>query len=156
MDPKEAAAWALWNELTEKDLHTPVDELMGVKLVRLSPSTVMTMEMSEKVRGAAPGIVHGGLLATLADTASAVSLWSAYDMAVEIPVTTDMHVRYYRQPRAGPLLAEAAVVHQGRRLLSTECSVVDAEDRVLSRTTATYMLVPLAADAVWRTPQPAE
>jgi len=57
-------------------------------------------------------------------------------------VTTDLHVRYYRQPKAGPQTADASVVHMGRRLLGTECVVADAEERVLARTTATYMIVP--------------
>ena len=82
------------------------------------------------------------MLATLADTASAQALWGAYEFGTEHPVTTDMHIRYYRQPQAGPLTAEANLVHRGRRLLSCECAVTDAEDRVLARSTATYMLVP--------------
>ena len=53
-----------------------------------------------------------------------------------------MHVRYYPQPQAGPIKAEARMVHRGRRLLSSECTVVDANDRALVRSTATYMLVP--------------
>jgi uncharacterized protein (TIGR00369 family) len=53
-------------------------------------------------------------------------------------VTTDMHVRYYRQPRGGPLRAEAEMVHNGRTLLSSECVVLDVENRVLIRSTATY------------------
>ena len=57
-------------------------------------------------------------------------------------MTTDLHVRYYRQPQSGPLTAEATVVHRGRRLLSTECVVSDAQQRVLARSTATYMVVP--------------
>jgi acyl-coenzyme A thioesterase PaaI-like protein len=62
-------------------------------------------------------------------------------------VTTDMHIRYYHQPHGGPLMAEAKMVHGGRRLLSSECTVTDAEDRVLARTTATYMLIPTAGMA---------
>jgi uncharacterized protein (TIGR00369 family) len=59
-----------------------------------------------------------------------------------VPVTTDLHIRYYRQPHAGPITAEANLVYRGRRLLSRECAVTDAENRVLARSTATYMLVP--------------
>ena len=54
-----------------------------------------------------------------------------------------MHVRYFRQPRSGPLRAEGRLVHGGRRLRSSECVVLDAEDRVLLRDTATYTMVPL-------------
>jgi uncharacterized protein (TIGR00369 family) len=94
------------------------------------------------VRGFAPGSVHGGMLATLADAASAWTLWGAFESGADIPVTTDLHIRYYRQPLAGPLTAEANLVHRGRRLLSCECAVTDAENRFLARSTATYMLVP--------------
>jgi uncharacterized protein (TIGR00369 family) len=83
-----------------------------------------------------------GMLATLADIASAMTLGSTFDPAAEIPVTTDMHIRYFRQPLAGPLTAEANLVHRGRRLLSCECAVTDAENRVLARSTATYMIAP--------------
>jgi acyl-coenzyme A thioesterase PaaI-like protein len=34
------------------------------------------------------------------------------------------------------------VVHRGRRLLSTECRIEDAEHNVLARSTATIMIVP--------------
>ena len=70
-------------------------------------------------------------------------LVESVDNDKEWPVTTDMHVRYYQQPRSGPPMAEATVVHRGRRLLSTECAVRDAEQRILTGTTATYMLVPI-------------
>jgi uncharacterized protein (TIGR00369 family) len=123
--------------------HVPVHELMGLTVLGQEPnSAVLTMDLTERTKGSAEGTVHGGLLATLADVTSAFSLWGAYDLTSEIPVTTDMHIRYYRQPAAGPLKAEATVVHRGRRLLSVECSVTDAQERVLARATATYMLVP--------------
>ena len=124
----------------------PVQDLMGLEIVRVGDqSAELTMELTENVRGSAPGTVHGGLLGTLADVASATALNGSYDHDVDVPVTTDIHVRYYRQPRVGPLTATATVVHRGRRLLGTECVIVDAEDRVLARSTATYMVVPTRA-----------
>ena len=132
---------------TEINRLIPLHDLMRQTVVardeQSEHSLTMTMELSDDVRGAAAGSIHGGILATFADVASAAALTGAYDGASAIPVTTDLHVRYYRQPRSGPLTAEARVVHRGRRLLSTECAIVDAEQRVLARTTATYMIVPL-------------
>ena len=120
----------------------PVQALMGLTILRTGPNAAATMELCDAVRGSGKGTVHGGLLATFADIASAVSLYGTYDLEVEVPVTTDMHIRYYRQPKAGPLRAEANLVHRGRRLLSSECVITDAEERVLARSTATYMLAP--------------
>jgi uncharacterized protein (TIGR00369 family) len=142
MDAEEAAYRTFLDEYDRAGRNPPLHALMGLKLVQLSPSTVMTMELGEQVRGVSVGSIHGGMLATFADTVSAMALWRSFDRTFEIPATTDMHMRYYRQPRSGPLTAQAEVVHAGRRLLSTECSISDAGGRLLARSTATYMLAP--------------
>jgi uncharacterized protein (TIGR00369 family) len=122
---------------------TPLHKMMNLTLAQHDPnSTVVTMELSKEVQGSAEGTVHGGMLATLADVTSAWALSGSYQSAEGIPVTTDMHIRYYRQPRSGSLAATATVVYSGRRIVSVECSIADGEQRVLARSTATYMIVP--------------
>jgi acyl-coenzyme A thioesterase PaaI-like protein len=100
-------------EFDDEQLHlSPVHKRLGMSVVDFKPGfVVLSMPLSDEVRGVYEGT---------------------------ITVTTDMHVRYYRQPRGGPLRAEAEMVHHGRTLLSSECSVFDAESRVLIRSTATY------------------
>jgi uncharacterized protein (TIGR00369 family) len=116
---------------------------MQMSVVRVEPGlAVLSMPLTEELRGYFDGSIHGGMLATFADAASASCLDDAYDFSTHFPVTTDIHVRYYRQPKGGPLTAEAKLVHAGRRLLSSECVVTDVADRVLIRTTATFMLTP--------------
>jgi uncharacterized protein (TIGR00369 family) len=140
MDADEAEYRKRFQYMMDVGISPPLHEVMGIKLVELTPSAVLTMELGDGVRGLAPGSVHGGMLATFADLTAAVSLWRSFDLQTEIPITTDLHMRYYRQPKSGPLRAEATVVYRGTRLLSTECSVTDAEDRLLARSTATYMV----------------
>jgi len=137
----------VWEERL-RNHRTPLHNMMGLKLAQLTPTVLLTMELSDAVQGPVEGTVHGGILATFADVASAAVLWNTYDVDVEQPVTTDMHIRYYRQPQCGPLTAEATVVHRGRRLLGSECLVTDAANRVLVRSTATYMIVPIASIGV--------
>jgi uncharacterized protein (TIGR00369 family) len=121
----------------------PLHTLMDLTVVHHDPeATVATMELTESVRGSVAGTIHGGMLATLADVVCAVAI-SGSAQGGEAPATTDLHIRYYRQPRSGPLRAEANVVHRGRRLLSVECSIVDGHERCLARSTATYMIVPI-------------
>lgn len=139
----EAAVAGDWRTLTELIRRIPLHALMGLTVVDGGARTVVTMELTDEVRGAAAGSVHGGMLATLADFTAAISLRGSLE-PTQMPVTTDMHMRYYRQPRGGPLTAVAEIVHHGRRLLSTECSITDNEQRVLARSTATYMVVPVA------------
>ena len=123
---------------------SPVHEHMQFNVVRQEEGVaILSMPLTENLRGIAEGSIHGGMLATLADAASAFCLVGSFELGSQIPVTTDMHIRYYRQPQGGPLVAEATMVHRGRRLLSCECSIVDAAQRVLARSTATYMIVPI-------------
>ena len=121
---------------------TPVHAFMGFRLVQREPVAIVTMDDAENVRGAMPGTIHGGILATMADVTCALALTGSFEEGVDVPVTTDMHIRYFRQPTAFPVTAEARAIHRGRRLLSVECSIVDAAERQLVRTSATYMLVP--------------
>jgi uncharacterized protein (TIGR00369 family) len=126
---------------TERLHLSPVHARMQMSVLRKEPGlAILSMPLSDDLRGYFDGSIHGGMLATLADAASAFCL--EFDFNKDFPVTTDIHVRYYRQPHGGPLTAEAKSVYSGRRMLSTECSVTDAQDRVLIRTTATFMLVP--------------
>jgi uncharacterized protein (TIGR00369 family) len=106
----EAAGLAQINEILRS---TPLHVHMDLKCLEHGPHTVVTMELSDSVRGPAPGSVHGGMLATLADVASGYTLTGACEYPAEVPVTTDLHIRYYRQPTAGPLTAEANLVHRG-------------------------------------------
>lgn len=130
------AASALTREMVR------VHDRMGISIIDVAEdSAELTMELSEETAGSAPGTVHGGLLATFADVASATALTSAVDNQKFIQVTTDMHIRYFRQPKSGPLRASATLVHRGRQILSAECVIQDAEGRDLARATATYMLV---------------
>jgi|SRR5215218_669908 len=127
-------------ELDTDQLHrSPVHKGLGMSVVEYKPGfAILSMPLSEEVRGGYEGTIHGGILATFADAACASCLVGCYDLDAEFTVTTDMHVRYYRQPRGGPLRAEAEMVHNGGTLLSAECSVLDAANRVLIRSTATY------------------
>jgi uncharacterized protein (TIGR00369 family) len=138
----EAGDWERANELVPQT--APLHKQLELRFLGREGNTLSaTMELSESVRGFGEGTVHGGILATFADVVSGFALVGTYGAGAELPVTTDMHTRYYRQPRSGPLEAEATVVHRGRRLLSTECVIADGDNRILARSSATYAVVPL-------------
>jgi acyl-coenzyme A thioesterase PaaI-like protein len=102
----------------------------------------MMMDMSEDTRGSEEGDRARGHPRHICRCRISLFLGWGIEPGTEIPVTTVLHVRCYRQPQAGPLAAEATVVHRGRRLPSNECVVSDAKQRVLARSTATYVVVP--------------
>jgi uncharacterized protein (TIGR00369 family) len=120
----------------------PVHTRMGLRIKQAGPHAILEIELNDEVRGHSPGTIHGGMLATLADVAAVTTLQGAYDAETHVAATTDMHIRYYRQPKSGPITAEGRLVYKGQRILSAECSILDGERRELARATATYMIVP--------------
>jgi uncharacterized protein (TIGR00369 family) len=126
----------------------PLHELLGVPAdtrTCLSPDGErfrIEVPLTDELRGSAmPG--HGGVLSSLIDiacgnvAAGGTELWARG----AFPVTTDLHIRYFRQPRKGPLVAEARATHRGKRLISVECSVTDGDQRELTRASATYIVI---------------
>lgn len=91
-------------EATENLRRSPVHQHMQLSVVSQEQGVaILSMPLAPDLEGLAPGSVHGGMLATLADAASGFCLEGFFDLESEIPVTTDMHVRYYRQPHGGPV-----------------------------------------------------
>ena len=121
----------------------PVHDWLGLEIELRGETAVVTLQLTDEVRGPAPGTIHGGILATLADVTAALTLSGNFDITKERPVTTDMHIRYYRQPKGGPIIATGRLVYRGRRILSAESSIVDGSGRELARATATFMIVQM-------------
>ncbi|HVM40459.1 MAG TPA: PaaI family thioesterase, partial [Acidimicrobiia bacterium] len=117
----------------------PLHEYLGVEFEHVGDGrSVIRLPLSDHVRGlVAP--VHGGVLATLSDIACGAAMAGSFDPAVEVPVSVDLHVRYYRQPKASPVVAEATIVHRGSRIVGVECSIRDADGLQVARTAASYM-----------------
>jgi uncharacterized protein (TIGR00369 family) len=49
-------------------------------------------------------------------------------------------MRYFKQPREGPLRAEGVVVNRGSKTVAAECEIRDAQDRLIAKATASYTL----------------
>jgi uncharacterized protein (TIGR00369 family) len=121
--------------------HIPMQDYMGITIERATPTAIVKMELSDNIRGgAAP--VHGGALCTLADIACGVALGDDWDFTKEFPVSVDLNVRFFAQPKSGPLTAEATAVHRGRKITGAECVITDGDGRQVARAAGTYMIVP--------------
>ena len=117
----------------------PFHDHLGLEISHVDGVGIAVMPLGDHVRGlVAP--LHGGAIASLADVASGAALNGSYDPTTAVPMSTDLNVRFLRQPKEGPIRAEARVVHAGRTLLETECVVTDGLGRQLARTTASYVL----------------
>ena len=87
------------------------------------------------------GTLHGGLIATLADTATGLALRTRLDLDASF-ATTQLSVTFLAPGRQGWITARGRVVKAGRRFGYAEADVVDEEGTLLARATATFSISP--------------
>jgi uncharacterized protein (TIGR00369 family) len=85
------------------------------------------------------GIVHGGVICSLLDTAMARSWFMREGNQQLTAGTLEMKVNFLGSAREGTLVARGHVVHVTRRTVMVE-GRVDLGDRPIARATATMML----------------
>jgi uncharacterized protein (TIGR00369 family) len=78
------------------------------------------------------GMVHGGMLAILADTACGLSIRSAMEPG-RLHVTTDLDIHYLAPAEPGRLFGRGKAIKVGRTLAFAEASIDDGEGRLLAR-----------------------
>ena len=93
------------------------------------------------------GTVHGGVLATLLDTAASCAVHSTLPAGVGY-TTTDLHVRFTGtvRPQTGPVRCEGRVLHKGRTTAMAEARLTDGADRLLAHATVSCLLFPASAE----------
>jgi uncharacterized protein (TIGR00369 family) len=91
------------------------------------------------------GTVHGGVLATLLDTATGCAVHSALPAGVGY-TSMDLSTRFLRPVTlaSGLLRCEGRVLSQGRRAAVAEARIEDAQGRLVAHATSTCLLLPLA------------
>jgi uncharacterized protein (TIGR00369 family) len=119
-----------------------VAELLGMRPAELSVGHAAFVADAQASFANPMGTVHGGIVATLLDSALGCAVQTTLDEGVGY-TTVSLEVKYLRAIRldAGELRAEATVVHAGRRQATAEARLTDREGRVLATATTTCLVL---------------
>ena len=102
----------------------PYAKLIGMELGEVSPGAVsIHLAVRDELRQN-QGVVHGGAIASLIDTAAAFAILTQLDTTERV-TTTDLTIHYLRPVSSGRLTARARVVRGGRRLFVLSVEVVN-------------------------------
>jgi uncharacterized protein (TIGR00369 family) len=87
------------------------------------------------------GTVHGGLAATLLDTAMGLAVQSTLEQGVG-QTTLEFKISLVRPitPETGPIKAEGVVLSRGRRIGTAEGRITDLNGRLLAHGTTTCLI----------------
>jgi len=86
------------------------------------------------------GVVHGGVIASLIDTASAFAVLTQIDVNERI-TTTDLTIHYLRPITSGRMTATARIVRGGRRLFVLSVEVTNDTNVLVATAVTTYIKV---------------
>ena len=107
---------------------------IGIELDELERDRAVVRLEPDKQHLNPYGIVHGGVYATMADTAAGIA---ARTDGREY-VTQCISLNYLRSQREGTIRAEARVRHRGRSTCVVEADVTGADGKLLATGTMTF------------------
>jgi uncharacterized protein (TIGR00369 family) len=108
----------------------------GIELVDASPGHAEVSFEAGPEHVNLQGLIHGGLLATLADTAMGLAVRTVLE-AGRRHVTVQLSMEFLAPGKQGRIIARGRTVKVGRQLGFAEADVVDARGRLLARARST-------------------
>ena len=119
----------------------PFTAALGAEAVSASADEVRMRVAWDPARCTVGGVLHGGVLMTLADSAGA---WCAF---LNLPAgarttTIESKTNFLRAVRGGNVEATAHPLHVGRTVIVVDTELRDDDDRLVARVTQTQAVLP--------------
>ena len=118
----------------------PLAKLLGMRLTDLKlDEAAITIEMRDDLQQPS-GVLHGGVTATLIDTAMAFAVRTRLPVN-EATATIDLTIHYLRPHVEGLVTCTAKVVRAGKRIFTVSAEVHNAEGKLIATGLSTYTRV---------------
>jgi acyl-CoA thioesterase len=112
--------------------------LLGIEIDSIEPSRArLSVEVRQELLQL-QGVMHGGAIASLIDTAVAFAIISVSGPQDRF-TTVEMKVNYLSAIREGRVVADARLIRDGRRIIVAECDVFDSQGRLAAKGLLTYI-----------------
>jgi uncharacterized protein (TIGR00369 family) len=112
--------------------------MLGIEIDSVEEGrAVLSVEVRQELKQL-QGVMHGGAIASLIDTAVAFAIVGASEPEARF-TTVEMKVNYLSAIREGRVTAEARLIRDGRRIVVAECDVFDNKGRLAAKGLLTYI-----------------
>jgi uncharacterized protein (TIGR00369 family) len=117
--------------------HSGATKSLGLRLESLQPGhVVFTMKVMPKHKQL-HGVVHGGVLAMMADTVAAIAAFTTLPPGTHI-ATVEMKINFLEPVPSGRIKAEAKVLRTGRNFVVTECEIYNQNGSMAAKSLLTF------------------
>ena len=115
----------------------PFEEYLGMRIDEAEGGrAVLTMPFKVKL-AQGKGLMHGGAVTALADTAVAMAIKSMLPEDTHF-ATTDLALKFHAPVRGGTVRAEARIIAQDDRIITGEALVFDEQGIKVATFTSTF------------------
>lgn len=130
--------------VAERAPFAPIAQTMGFTLVEVAEGRAVFELTPAEYHYNPVGIVHGGVAATMLDSAVGIAILSSLPAGMTF-TTLEIKVNYLRPMTAatGPVRAEGKVIHLGRQTAVAEGRVTGADGKLYAMASTTCMIMPL-------------
>ncbi len=146
-----AEGWKLWNldmplkESYEKALRRAVEtapyyQLLQITLEKIDEGFARFRMPFRKELIQAYGVVHGGAIASLADTAVAFALMTLIHPGERV-TTAEFKMNFLSPVQNGEMIGEARIIHKGRKLVLADMEVKREDGKLIAKGLATYVIL---------------
>jgi uncharacterized protein (TIGR00369 family) len=120
----------------------PIAKLMGFSLEEVGEGRVVFGCVPDESHYNPIGLVHGGLVCTLADTVIGCAVHSLLEPGVGY-TSIDLNISYVRPVHAdgGKLLATGVVTKFGRRVAFASAEIVDADKKIVATASGSLLIM---------------
>ncbi|WP_295296483.1 PaaI family thioesterase [uncultured Brachyspira sp.] len=114
---------------------------IGCKLEEADVGKVVISLENKKEFSQALGFMHGGVVASMLDTASGFAAFSVLEEGKHV-VTSDLKINYLRPVVCKKVICVGEVLKAGKSLIVVEANVLDEENKILAKMLGTMAVVP--------------
>ena len=128
-------------ELARRLKKTNILRFFGFRMMAASPGHVVLRFRVQQHHLQVHRVVHGGVMATLADTAGGLATYMAVAPGTRV-ATVEMKINFLEPIERGTVTADARVIRCGRHFSVVDCDVTDSKGRLAGKALMTFAIGP--------------
>jgi len=127
-------------EITRRLNESNTAKQFGFLFREVGPGRVVVGMRVSKRHLQVHGVVHGGILAALADTAGGMAVYLRLPPGSRV-ATVEMKINYLEAVARGEVVADAQLVRLGRNLAVVDCDLFDDAQRIVAKALMTFAII---------------
>jgi uncharacterized protein (TIGR00369 family) len=135
--PRKSAELQALAMVRRRMRESPATEMLGFDVTNIAEGYAEFVLDVQAHHKQIHGVVHGGILAALADTTAAIAAYTVVPQGTEI-ATIELKINYLEPVPGGRVRAVGKVLRAGRNFVVTECEIFNQDKSLAAKALLTF------------------